>query len=58
MATSKPSDYAAISPLCLRIAETMHEARIVASDGVDQAERRRKAIPMNCHADQHRRPKV
>jgi hypothetical protein len=32
MATSRPSDYAMISPLCLRIAETMHEARIVVSD--------------------------
>jgi hypothetical protein len=47
MATSTLSDYAAISPLCLRIAETMHDSRIVVSDGADQAERRRKAIPMN-----------
>ena len=47
MATSTLSDYAAISPLCLRIAETMHDARIVVSDGADQAGRRRKEIPMN-----------
>ena len=33
MATNTLADYAAISSLCLRIAETMHDARIVVSDG-------------------------
>jgi hypothetical protein len=55
MATDRPSNYAAISLLYLRIAETMDDARIVVSDGAAQAERGRKAIPMNCHAHQHRR---
>ena len=33
MAASRPSNYPAISPLCLRIEETMDDGRIVVNDG-------------------------
>ena len=46
MATDRPSNYSAIPPLCLRIAETMDDAiRIVVNDGTTQAERGRKTYP-------------
>jgi hypothetical protein len=48
MATSRPSNYAAISPLYLRIEETVDDARIVVNDGKPKLSAHVK-LSLNCH---------